>query len=78
MAGRSKDVASAYRIVPLSASASQIPTTRALNVGTGGTVTIVDADGNTVTDYIVSAGYNPIQIQKLTAIGTAANIWALY
>lgn len=78
MAGRNTSVASAYKIVPLTASATVFPTCSGLNVGTGGTATIMDADGNLITDYILAAGYNPIQIQKLTALTSAANVWALY
>jgi hypothetical protein len=78
MSGRSTDVSGARKIVALSASATAFPVCRAVNVGTGGTATIMDADGNTITDYIFTAGYNPVQIQKLTALGTAANVWALY
>jgi len=76
--GYSTGTWSAKKIVALSASANTFPVCRGLNVGTGGTATIMDADGNTITDYILSAGYNPVQIQKLTALGTAANVWALY
>jgi hypothetical protein len=78
MAGRSKDTSTAVDAVLLSASASAFPTCRALNVGTAGTATMRSAKGNTLTDYPLQAGYNPIQIDKLTALGTAANVWALY
>lgn len=78
MAGRSKDVASAYDAVALSASASVIPTTRGLLVGTAGTATLRMAAGSTCTDIPLQVGYNPLQIDKLTALGTASNVWALY
>jgi len=51
---------------------------RGLLVGTAGTATIVDADGNTCTDIPLQAGYNPIQVRKITSLGTASNIWALW
>ena len=76
--GYSTGVWSAKKIVPLTATGNTFPTCRGLNVGTAGTATIMDADGNTIEDYILSAGYNPVQIQKLTALGTAADLWALY
>jgi len=76
--GYSTGTWSAKKIVALSAGATTIPVTRALLVGTAGTATVVDADGNTATDIPLQAGYNPLQIQKLTALGTAANVWALY
>jgi hypothetical protein len=69
---------SAKKLVLLSASADAFPTCRALLVGTGGTATVRDADGNTCADIPLQVGYNPIQIDKLTALGTAANVWALY
>lgn len=81
MAGHSTGTWSASKIIgPLSAGASVLVggTCRALLVGTAGTATVLDADGNTCTDIPLQAGYNPIQIQKLTALGTAANVWALY
>lgn len=76
MAGHSTGAWSASKLVLLSASATLIPTTRGLLVGTGGTATIIDADGNTCVDVPLQTGWNPVQIQALTALGTAANIWA--
>ncbi len=78
MAGRSTEIYAAYKFVLLSASATKIPTTRSVCVGTAGTATVIDADGNTCVDFPLQAGYNPLQIQALTALGTAANVWALY
>ena len=78
MGGRNTSPGTAYKIVPLSASATAFSACTALNVGTGGTADITDADGNAISGYILAAGYNPIQITKLTALGTAANVWALY
>lgn len=59
--------------------ASGVPfdTCRSLLVGTAGTATVIDADGNTATDIPLQAGYNPIRVTKVT-FGTAADVWALY
>lgn len=78
MAGYSTGVWSAKDAVLLSASGTAFPTCRGLNVATAGTATMRMASGNTVTDYPLVAGYNPIQIDKLTALGTAVGVWALY
>jgi hypothetical protein len=51
---------------------------RALLVGTAGSATLIDLDGNTCTDVPLQAGYNPIQVQQITSLGTAANVWALW
>lgn len=69
---------SASAMILLSASATAITVTRGLLVGAGGTATVVDADGNTCTNIPLQTGYNPLQIQKLTALGTATDVWALY
>lgn len=76
--GYSTGVWSAKKAVLLAASATAFPTCRALWVGTAGTATLRDADGNTLTDFPLVAGSNQIQVDKLTALGTAASVWALY
>ena len=76
-----EDFEPAGTIVELSASASDIARyskMKGLWVGTGGTVTIVDYNGSTLTDFPVLAGVNPIRIKRLTAIGTASDIYALF
>lgn len=52
---------------------------RCLLVGTAGTATILDAEGNQTTLVPLIAGYNPIMVRRVfnTAL-TAANIKALY
>ncbi|MCK1543274.1 hypothetical protein IVB12_15265 [Bradyrhizobium sp. 179] len=50
---------------------------RALLVGTAGTATVVDIEGNTSTNIPLQQGYNPIRVTKVT-FGTAADIWAIY
>ncbi|MBR0903360.1 hypothetical protein [Bradyrhizobium liaoningense] len=52
-------------------------TCRALLVGTAGTATVVDAEGNTATNIPLQVGYNPIRVSKVT-LGTASNVWALF
>jgi hypothetical protein len=51
---------------------------RALLVGTAGTATLVDADGNTAVSVPLQVGYNPLSVVRIKAGGTADNIWALY
>ena len=50
---------------------------RALLVGTAGTATVIDVEGNTSTNIPLQAGYNPLRVSKVT-FGTAADVWALY
>jgi hypothetical protein len=50
---------------------------RALLVGTAGTATVVDAEGNTATNVPLQQGYNPIRVSKVT-FGTASDVWALW
>jgi len=78
MGGRNTGTHSASKIVALSASATAFSPCTGLNVQTAGTADITDADGNAVAGYYLQAGYNPIQITKLTALGTASGVWALY
>jgi hypothetical protein len=51
---------------------------RALLVGTGGSASLIDAEGNTVANVPLQAGYNPISVTRVKTGGTADNIWALY
>ena len=50
---------------------------RSLLVGTAGTATVIDFDGNTLTDIPLQQGYNPLRVRRVT-LGTAANVWALF
>lgn len=50
---------------------------KAVCCGTAGTVTFIDASGNTCTDYPLQAGYNPIPILQVLTGGTADDIWAI-
>ena len=67
-------------LVKLTAGASDIATgvTRSLWVGTAGTATFIDAMGNTCTDFPLKEGSNPFQIKRLSSLGTAADVWAVY
>jgi hypothetical protein len=58
-------------------SGTAFPICRALLVGTAGTATVITANGSTATDIPLQAGYNPIQVSKVT-LGTASDVWALY
>jgi hypothetical protein len=50
---------------------------RGLLVGTAGTATVVDAEGNTATNLPLQQGYNPLRVSKVT-FGSASDVWALY
>jgi hypothetical protein len=76
--GYSTGTWAAKKIVALSASADEFPVCRGLLVGTAGTATVTDAEGNSISNIPLQAGYNPIQIKKLTALGTASGVYALY
>jgi len=41
-----------------------------------GSITFVDLDGNTCTNFPAQAGYNPIGMQSLTT--AAIGVWGLY
>lgn len=51
---------------------------RALWVGSAGTANLIDLDGNTLTDFPLIAGPNPIGVQQVSEGGDADDIWALY
>lgn len=48
---------------------------RYLLVGTAGTATLVRADGVEVANVPLVAGYNPLVVKQVKALGTAANIF---
>lgn len=50
---------------------------RALWVGTAGTANLTDIEGNTMTDFPLKAGLNPIQVSLVRTGGTADDIWLL-
>lgn len=73
-------VAPGRAAVKVTPGASDLPDgiCRALWVGTAGTATLIDACGNTCTDFPLQAGINPISVKQVTSVGTADDIWALY
>lgn len=72
--------APARAAVKVTKATSDLPdgTCRGLWVGTAGTATMIDAAGNTLTDFPLQAGLNPISITRVSTGGTADDIWALY
>lgn len=53
-------------------------TCQAFVCGAAGTLSFIDAYGNTVTNYPAQAGYNPVMLKRVLEGGTADNLWALY
>ncbi len=52
---------------------------RAINVGTSGTVRLTTLNGDTATVYVAAGGAFPIRAQRIFATGTTAtNIVAMY
>lgn len=66
--------------IKVTAAATDLPdgVCRALWVGTAGTITGVDAMGNTVTSFPASTGLIPVGFSRITTSSTASDIWALY
>jgi len=76
--GPSKALVAAKDVVPLTKGAGVIPITRAILVGTAGSLNIVTAAGITRTAVPFQAGMNPIRIKELLAGGTGDNVWGVY
>jgi hypothetical protein len=79
--GRNSAVYSAFKLIKqdsLTGSPIVGGTCRGLLVGTAGTATFIDGDGNTCTNAPLQAGYNPVQIQQITSLGTASDVWAYW
>lgn len=54
-------------------------TTRAIHVGTAGTLTVMDMSGNVATLASLDAQYHPVRVCRILATGTTAtNIVAMY
>lgn len=49
---------------------------RCLVCGVGGLATLVDAEGNTRTNFPLQKGYNPIGAQKVTSF-SGSNLWGI-
>lgn len=77
---RSTDISPARDVRAITAGAADLPNgvCRYIWAGTAGTATLVTADGTTATDFPLVAGLNHVQCRKVTALGTAAGLWALY
>lgn len=78
--GLSKALAVATDIVPVVAhdTSDNVPDgTRALLVGTGGTLNVTTLNGINIDGLVVPAGYNPISVRRVRTGGTAADFWAL-
>lgn len=51
---------------------------RSLWVGTAGTANLVDEQGNTLADFPLLQGLNPIRVLQVETGGTADDIWGMY
>lgn len=70
---------SAQRVAKLTAGAPlPFGPCKALLVGTAGTATLKDYMGNSCVNIPLQAGYNPICVSSLDALGTAADVWGLW
>lgn len=80
MAGRSKDIASAYDAVAITPSdAATIPQTRGIWVGVTGNIAVKMASGNSVTFTAVPVGILPVQVTMVKSTSTTATtMLALY
>ena len=80
MSGRSKDVASSYDAIAVTASdLTVIQTTRALWIGVTGNVAVRTALGRNVTFSNVPVGVLPVQCDMVLSTGTtASSIVAMY
>lgn len=56
---------------------SNVQNARALWVGTAGTANLTDAEGNTMANFPLKEGLNPIQVSLVRTGGTADDIWLL-
>jgi len=66
-------------VTPHDTNALTDGTCRALWIGVAGTITIVDADGNTAGAITVPVGLFPVQCNIVKATGTTSTeIWAIY
>ena len=77
----SRDDRPARYVVALNALASdtidlEIPV-KAINASADEAITIVDLSDNTITNYQLHKGYNPVGIKRIFATGLTANFWGL-
>lgn len=72
-------VAARDAVAVTASDATIIPVTRGLYIGTGGTIKVRMASGNSVTFTNVSAGIFPVQVDMVYSTSTTASgIFALY
>lgn len=76
--GPSKAIISAKDIIPLTKGSGPFETTRAVMVGSAGTLNIVTAVGATRTGVPFLQGMVPLRIKELLAGGTADDVWGIY
>jgi hypothetical protein len=76
--GTSRGLMPAKDVIPVVKGSGSIPETRAILVGTAGTINVVMASGDTRNAVPVQTGVTPLRIQELLAGGTADNIWGIY
>jgi len=76
--GPSRALVSAKDIVPLTKGGGPFAETRAVLVGTAGTLNIVTAAGKTRTDVPFLAGMTPIRITDLLTGGLGDDVWGVY
>lgn len=74
-----RDISPARKLVKLSQAATDIPggAPNSICCGTAGTFTGMDMDGNTITNFPLQQGYNPIR-PKIWSGGTATDVWGLW
>lgn len=78
--GRAGSSAPAVAAVKVTKADDNLPggICRGLLCGTAGTANLKDAAGNTLANYPLQQGYNPLSVQQVRINGTADDIWALY
>lgn len=76
--GASKALVAAKDVVPLTKAGGEFAITRAIIVGTAGTLNIVTAAGNTRNNVPFLQGMIPLRIKELLAGGTASDVWGVY
>lgn len=72
------DLESAYRVTPLTQSASEFTVTRGIWVGTAGNYNITTEDGNDLDGFPLFEGFNAIKIKKWRSGGETSTIYGLY
>ena len=76
--GPSRALVAARDVIPLTKGGGAFDPTRAVLVGTPGTLNIVTVTGATRTNVPFQVGMTPIRIQELLVGGTADDVWGVY